>query len=685
MVNIVYTRMRGSLVGIWPGKSIRKKGIGSRKIGQIYLGKVIDIEKGIFWTRERGYYTFNPIDQSFGEVAQNDVPMAFEEPNKRKRCAPVIVDFGDAYFLHQLINGMGYDRVLDTIEYQNRDSFRAALSYYTLESGANCHAEPWCRQNFASFLYPRANLASQRFSAMLDTIGRPENIRRFLLAHIQYLSDVFGDDLCVLIDSSGMKNDCNLPVTSLSNHNGEISLEFRLVVIVQKSTGIPLFYECIPGNIVDISTLKRIIVLLEEHGCRIEYCIADAGYLCPSNIERLVLSGIEFMSRLNPMFVLYKESLNAHFDELEDPSNIVRYKDRLVHIVKIPSVIATDKDTGERTTGFIFLCMDIQSAHSKSDHLLSSKVFARMTTNEYFEAQQRFGVFAIVTTRDLSPELVLPEYYIRQYAEQYFDYGKNYAKFLPVRQHTMETLSGHLLLAFIASFLIIVVKNRLAIQDLRYVALPPKLVSQENSDGTNEETILEQDPLIEIFAESPATLFRELRGQKADVFQGRIVPSCPVKKANDFYHAFGIESPTQIIRNGEKLSILSEAESTISKELVFTQCPCSTDEEILAKRAKREKAKASGEEKKQSSCGESASTKRGRGRPPGSKNKKTLELGAALAANSETTSDNISGNISGNVVKKLRRGRPPGSKNKKTLEREATQAANSESHSEQKK
>ena len=392
------------------------------------------------------------------------MPSAFVEPDKRKRGTPVIVDFGDAYFLHQLINGMGYDRILDTIEYQNRDSLRAALSYYTLESGANCHAESWCRQNFASFLYPKANLASQRFSTMLATIGRPENIRRFLLAHIQYLSDVYGNDLSVLIDSSGMENDCSLSVTSVSNHNGDVSLEFRLVVIVQKSTGIPLFYECIPGNIADVSTLKRLLVLLKEHGCHVEYCITDAGYLCPSNIERLVLSGIDFMSRLNPLFLLYKEAVLTHFDELQNKKNVVRYKNRPVHIVKIPSVIATDKATEEQKTGFIFLCKDIQSAHSKSDHLLTSKLFAKMTIDEFYQAQNRFGVFAIVTTRDLPPEQVLPEYYVRQHVEQYFDYGKNYAKFLPVRQHTMETLSGHLLLAFIASFLIIIVKNRLGIR-----------------------------------------------------------------------------------------------------------------------------------------------------------------------------------------------------------------------------
>ncbi|MBQ7609056.1 MAG: hypothetical protein IJU76_13990 [Desulfovibrionaceae bacterium] len=571
MANIVYTYMRGTLVGIWPGKSVRKKGIGSRKTGQIYLGKVFDRDKGIFWTSERGYYTFNPTDQSFGEVAQEDVPPAFVEPNKRKGDAPVEVDFGDGYFLHHLINGTGYDRVLDTIECQNRDSLRAAVAYYVLESSAKRPPEFWCRQNYASFLYPRANLASQRFSALLAAIGRPLNIQRFLVAHRHYLGEIYGDDLCVLIDS---------------NVNGEGTLKFRLVAIVQKSTGLPLLYECIPDNVVDGPTLTRLIAFLEEQGCHVDYSILDS---CPSTMKT------DFLSSLSPLSPLYKEAVQAHGDELEDPQNGVCYKDHLVHIVKISTIIAKDAETGEDTNACIFLCKDM-SANTESDPL-PSKASAKAAHSEDCEAAQRGSVFALVTNKDLSSEQVLSEYFFRQYAEQFFDYGKKYAKFLPARQQTMETLSGHLLLAFIASFLVRVVKNRLGLQNLRN----PKQVK-------SGETSLKK-PLFASVSESPTTLFRELRGQKADVFEKALVPMCPVKKAIEFYRAFGLASPSKIDRSEDDLSLRSNAQNTISKELVFK--PCGHSEEIVATR-----------ETGNASCA-AVSTKRGRGRPVGSKNKKT--------------------------------------------------------------
>ena len=54
MPNIIYTYDQGSLVGRWPGKCVRKQGIGPRREGQIYLGKVIDKAKHIFWKADQG-------------------------------------------------------------------------------------------------------------------------------------------------------------------------------------------------------------------------------------------------------------------------------------------------------------------------------------------------------------------------------------------------------------------------------------------------------------------------------------------------------------------------------------------------------------------------------------------------------------------------------------------------------
>jgi pyruvate dehydrogenase E1 component alpha subunit len=122
-----------------------------------------------------------------------------------------------------------------------------------------------------------------------------------------------------------------------------------VIVVIQKATGLPLYYEIIPGNVVDISTIHNVLKKWGLMGCKVHYVIGDAGYNCPSVMERLVFEGIDFMTRMNPTYDLYREILKKHYDELMGSSaeHIIKYNDRLVKVLKIPSVIGKDKETGE--------------------------------------------------------------------------------------------------------------------------------------------------------------------------------------------------------------------------------------------------------------------------------------------------------------------------------------------------
>lgn len=677
----------GTLVGVWPGATIQTDQ-GPRKKGQIYLGKVIDKERLIFWKRGEGYFHFNPEDQSFTALETKDVPDFSQNPDGARKDRHVLVDFGDSYFLKMLIDSIGYNEVLDSLKYVNRDTLYALLFYYILEGKANVNADRWYRQNYASYLFPKANIYSQRISDMLMRLGDDGQRRDFLLAHIEYLLKSTDQEVSILIDSTGMPNKCDIPITRVSNHEGDVNIEFRMIALVQRSTGLPIYYEIIPGNIVDVSTTQRIIEIAKQYHCDVAYAIGDAGYCCPSTMEKLVLSGIDFMTRLNPTYDLYKEVLKEHAAELEDDTNTIRYKGRILYIVKVEAKIAVDRETGEDVTGFVYLCRDRDSSSFKYTHLMKTKSAKKMTREQILEVSKQLGVFAIVTTRDLPVEDVLPEYYVRQDIEQYFDFGKNYAKFLPVRQHNMETLKGHMLIAFIATFLVIVVKNRLGMVDSRYVEVSPALAkaldeSSESSMTDGQKSFLEQLPVGKVFKESPSSLFLELRGQKAEVFDEVILPEIPVRQARDFYDAFRLYSPFKVERKDTGLNYVFRdgEQNKLTRKYAFARKAFLTDEEIEKKRKANELIRVKRVVEKaglklaaddESSLPVSASDtdtvpkeppkKRGRGRPPGSKNKKTLEREAAEAA-------------AGIVHVKRKPGRPPGSKNKKTLEREAREAA----------
>jgi len=221
----------------------------------------------------QGYFVFDPDTQSISSPDPADIPETRSSPDSRMRPEHIIVDFGDSYFLDTLIRGIGYNEVLDCIPYSNRDTLKSMIAFYTLEDKPNSYAETWFSGNYASFLYPRANLASQRPSEFMAYIGRPEG--------------------------------------------------------------------------------------------------------------------------------------------------------RMLYIVKIPAVVGHDAD-GRDVTGYIFLCRDIEKYEAMCRALTRAEKAATRTSAE----KKSFGLFAIITTGDVTPEGILPEYYVRQGIEQFFDFAKNYAKLL---------------------------------------------------------------------------------------------------------------------------------------------------------------------------------------------------------------------------------------------------------------
>ena len=237
-----------------------------------------------------------------------------------------------------------------------------------------------------------------------------------------------------------------------------------------------------------------------------------------------------------------------------------------------------------------------------------------------------------------------------------------------------------MLLAFIATFVVIMIKNRLNALDTRYTQIPAVLTETMPEDGDEDLACVEdpdgrkyfikQDPLASVFRESPATLFFELRCQKADVFKTIIIPEVPTRQAKDFYDAFRLHSPDAVQRteNGLVYEFDNGAQNRLTRNLAFARRPVIDDKTIEARRKKKSAPPPVAETAESSNsqgdkqAGDSSKPK-SRGRPKGSKNKATLLKEAANAA----------AGIS-NQPRKGQRGRPKGSKNKKTLAREAAAA-----------
>lgn len=467
----------------------------------INLGLVLDKDKLIFKNRERGVFRYDPETNGFLSPDPS-VMIPVTASAQRER---LILDFGDSFLLDSFIESEGLDSVIEAVGYANMDTMYAMTLYYILCSLSNCHAQTWWEGNYVRLLYPKANLVSQWISEFLSAIGQEECHSGFFETYIPYISGYAVKGSNILIDSTGFPNSIHFPLTAVSNHNGDISNEVRLIYVTQQETGYPIYMRYCPGNVIDISTLTRTIAELREAGLQTKFAILDAGYYDEKNIKVLYEEKVSFLCRLKANRTLYKKLIAEHLPTIETQDNLVEYNGRYVYLKQVPCELIKGHDA------YAYVGLDIMRKSIETEKLFKRAKAEKMSTSDVHERMSKEGAFILVSSRRIAKDKVLPHYYTRQQIEQVFDIGKNYADMLPLRTQNEDTFRGHLLLTFISTVII------------------RRLQELLKDSGYN-----------------PLSLFLTMRNQKCKVYEDKIITSEAFKKANDCYKLLGIKCPESI-------------------------------------------------------------------------------------------------------------------------------------------
>lgn len=478
------------------GKRVDGKVVTTQKS----LGRVLDEAAGIYQSRERGVFTFNVETGEYGIPDASFVPNGTRRKNAREK---LILNFGDAFVLDEYIGRAGMWDVADSLGYGNPDTLRCMILYYILENRSNQLAQAWHEGSYASVRYPKANLTSQGISDLLSAVGDEGSQRAFFAEYFKLVGSRPGGEK-VIIDSTGLPNSIHFPLTAVSNHNGKISNEVRLIYVVQQGTNLPLFFRHVPGNVIDVSTLIRTIAELKAHGIDTKFAILDAGYLTQDNLRELYEHKVSFLSRLQENRNDYRELKAEHLGSLESKEHLVEYNSRYVYVKRVRATIMGQQ-------AYAYICRDMAMRNIESSKLLDRAKAQGMTTDEVFDAMEDQGVFILYSSRPIRTMDVLEKYYIRQQIEQVFDICKNNTNLLPLRVHSEDTFRGHLVLAFIASVIVKMLQDSL------------------KKSGCSVNMAL-----------------YNLGLQHCKVFDDVVLPCEPVKKVNDILKTLKIKYPLEI-------------------------------------------------------------------------------------------------------------------------------------------
>ena len=462
---------------------------GKKDNQEQYLGRVIDKEKGIYRNRERGTFSYS-LNHGYATYE----PMT----NTEER---LILNFGDSYVLHSILERHGFWALFSSALPAHKDTLCAMLLYRVLRGGASCYAADWWEGSYTRMLCPNAKLASQRISEFFKELGNEKVQRDFFPRYLSMVSEGQKNH-GILVDSTGMPNDIQFPFTAVNNHNGVISNETRLILVVDRITGLPLLYRYAAGNIVDVTTLKSTILELNAYGVNVDFSILDAGYYSEKNVKALYNDNIRFITRLKPNLKTYKNLVAGNIGDLESACNAVFYRDRLLYIKRV------EFELFERTA-YAYIAIDYQRRHDETYAYIKKALEGKKLNPDAIDSNTKTkGMFVIISSEQVEAAEILPLYYTRQAIEQAFDIYKNNADLVPIRTHGEETFRGHLMLSFLSTIALMQV-NRL-LDGIKYSA-----------EGA----------------------FRTLNNLMCKVFDDKILVKEATKKENDIASHLDIELP----------------------------------------------------------------------------------------------------------------------------------------------
>jgi hypothetical protein len=438
-MSIIWSYTRNGVLYAEVRSSERKEGVNVPKSIPLYLGKVIDLEKGLFKNKKWGVFKYT-IDSGVEKTDLQDPTLVSIYRNEK-----TILDFGASYLLTEFAKIAGFWELFRETLPNREDSLMAMVFYYVEMSTSNQEAVRWLRGSFSSLLFPVAQLQSQRISELLEKLGDEAVVRSFFS---RYLKTQLSQDkkTGILIDSTGLPNAIHFPLTAVSNHNGEVSEEVRLIFVVDTKTGLPLFFRYNAGNIVDIKTLKATLAELAENGVSVKHAIVDAGYCSEENIEALCEAKIHFLTRLPANRKLYVDAISKYKENVLSDQCRHMYQDRVIGIRRIYTSFY-----GHR--GYLYLCVDYNNRNEQIKKFTKSAIADKLPRRKWSSHTNKMGFFALVSSEKIKPEDLLPLYYTRQTVEQVFDVSKNNTHILPLRTHNEETFRGHIMLTFMAIIL----------------------------------------------------------------------------------------------------------------------------------------------------------------------------------------------------------------------------------------
>ncbi len=447
------------------------------------LGIVLDKERGVFKSKQRGVYSFT-LDGGYANA-----PADVETIHVQAKKETLILDFGDSYILDRFLrDNTPFSYLFSDILPNQRDTLFSLILFRLLtDDKPYMYAQPWYEGSYARILYPKATLQNQGIQDFLIALGSEGVISDFFSSYLTMLY-AQGRGRGILFDDA-------------------LNPEMRLVNIIDRVTGMPLYLRCCLGNVMETSTLLTTVKELDPLGVNVDMILSDAVYCSKDNVDSFYANKMPFVSRVGTDRKLYKELVEKYADSLRQAKYMVGLDTRVVHMGRFPVDI-------HGHAGYAYLGLDMGNHNMQEKKVSLEALNDILTFRENNDEMKMLGTFVLVSSDKMECKNLLSLY--NRQMEKLSDMTKNSADMhcLPIQGE--NTLKGHLMLTFLSSVLLQLLQQDMLLQQLE------------------ENTI------------NPEGAFHVLRNQKCKVYDGLVIPQKPTKMMYGIYKLLKMESPSSI-------------------------------------------------------------------------------------------------------------------------------------------
>ena len=394
----------------------------------------------------RGLVAYSSLSDTFEEVSRDDPRI---QPCGLFPAAEIHTIFGDAYLLLVFLEKCGLISVLRTVFPKDEDFGRTLchLLHGILKDGSRISCENFFIRSFASYVLDGIPAASLRSDTCFFTMMGSDHIKvSFFKAFVAFMrrqDPSFGKGCYV--DSTPLPNDIDEnPFNALCSH-GVSSCEVmtRLILVLDETSGLPVWYDIIPGNVLDVNTVMDTVNdVADTLGIEIDSLVLDAGYVSKNLVEAFHIGTEKTIIGRMPARKGYPyKTLYWEVKDLIGKGKyaFVRKHHAYFGVQKRISLFGRDM--------YAYVYVDQYNSLKRfSDYLMEhEEEYAGLKLRDKDWLTVKYGYFVLLSNISMSPKEMLSEYFGRTDIEAVFKTSKEYLELLPLSKWTDTTVRGKIL------------------------------------------------------------------------------------------------------------------------------------------------------------------------------------------------------------------------------------------------